>query len=68
MPLLPGASASLLPNKSSVDDHWVEASMDQAYVPLPPWAVRAGARDTIYHEPKQARPGFLRSTMSCGAP
>lgn len=32
---------------------WLEASMEQLCVPLPPWAVRAGARETIYFDPKQ---------------
>ncbi len=31
---------------------WLEASMEQVCVPLPPWAVRAGARETIYFNPK----------------
>lgn len=30
---------------------WLEASMEQLCVPLPPWSLRAGARETIWHNP-----------------
>eukprot|EP01024_Parvocaulis_polyphysoides_P035722 TRINITY_DN3172_c0_g1_i2.p1 TRINITY_DN3172_c0_g1~~TRINITY_DN3172_c0_g1_i2.p1 ORF type:complete len:555 (-),score=96.10 TRINITY_DN3172_c0_g1_i2:219-1883(-) len=30
-----------------------EASMEQLCIPLPPWAVRAGARETIYFNPAE---------------
>jgi hypothetical protein len=29
----------------------MEASLEQLTTPLPPWATRAGARETIYHDP-----------------
>lgn len=35
----------------------VEASMDQFAIPLPPWAIRAGARQNIYFDPSQVGPG-----------
>lgn len=41
---------------------WMEASMEQLCVPLPPWAIRAGARETIYFDPKQVSAAIV----TCG--
>lgn len=32
---------------------WLEASMEQLCVPLPPWSLRAGARETIWFNPTE---------------
>lgn len=40
----------------------MEASMEQLSIPLPPWAVRAGARSTIYHDPSQV----TAAIVTCG--
>ncbi|MEW5297418.1 MAG: hypothetical protein WDW36_000628 [Sanguina aurantia] len=40
---------------------YLEASMSQEYA-LPPWAVRAGARKTIYHDPAQV----TAAIVTCG--
>ena len=31
--------------------NWMQSSLEQMGVPLPTWAMRAGARETIYHNP-----------------
>ena len=36
--------------QDSAADNW-RVSAVQVCVPLPPWAIRAGARETIYHDP-----------------
>ena len=33
--------------------NWLEASMEQLCVPLPPWSLRAGARETIWYNPAE---------------
>lgn len=40
---------------SGGDGHnsWLEASMEQLCVPLPPWSLRAGARETIWFNPSE---------------
>lgn len=40
---------------SAADGHnsWLEASMEQLCVPLPPWSLRAGARETIWFNPAE---------------
>lgn len=40
---------------SGGDGHsnWLEASMEQLCVPLPPWSLRAGARETIWFNPAE---------------
>lgn len=40
---------------SGGDGHnsWLEASMEQLCVPLPPWSLRAGARETIWFNPTE---------------
>mmetsp|Transcript_34610 Transcript_34610/g.76908 ORF Transcript_34610/g.76908 Transcript_34610/m.76908 type:complete len:538 (-) Transcript_34610:484-2097(-) len=40
----------------------VEASMEQLSIPLPPWAIRAGARKTIYFDPSQV----TAAIVTCG--
>ncbi|KAI8474291.1 MAG: phosphofructokinase family protein [Monoraphidium minutum] len=42
--------------------NWMEASLEQLSTPLPPWAIRAGARDTIYHDPKHT----TAAIVTCG--
>ncbi|KAA6423820.1 MAG: phosphofructokinase family [Trebouxia sp. A1-2] len=39
-----------------------DAADDQVCVPLPPWAVRAGARETIYHDPSTVNAAIV----TCG--
>ncbi len=42
-----------------------ELSMDQLSMPLPPWALRAGARRDIYFDPQQAgRPGRMHNVVT----
>ena len=36
-------------------DQYMEASMEQLCIPLPTWAYRAGARETIYMNPKDTK-------------
>lgn len=45
------AGAGCITSSGATD--WLEASMEQVCVPLPPWAVRAGARETIYFNPAE---------------
>lgn len=40
----------------------LEASMEQLLIPLPPWAVRAGARREIYYDPTQV----TAAIVTCG--
>ncbi|KIZ01731.1 hypothetical protein MNEG_6227 [Monoraphidium neglectum] len=42
--------------------NWMEASLEQLSTPLPPWSIRAGARDTIYHDPKHT----TAAIVTCG--
>eukprot|EP01026_Neomeris_dumetosa_P049004 TRINITY_DN42536_c1_g2_i1.p1 TRINITY_DN42536_c1_g2~~TRINITY_DN42536_c1_g2_i1.p1 ORF type:complete len:564 (+),score=76.93 TRINITY_DN42536_c1_g2_i1:46-1692(+) len=42
--------------------NYMEASLDQACIPLPPWAIRAGARDTIYCDPANV----TAAVVTCG--
>jgi hypothetical protein len=42
--------------------NWMEASLEQLTTPLPPWAVRAGARETIYHDPRHT----TAAIVTCG--
>lgn len=42
--------------------NWMEASLEQLTAPLPPWAVRAGARETIFHDPKHT----TAAIVTCG--
>ncbi|KAI3432447.1 hypothetical protein D9Q98_003998 [Chlorella vulgaris] len=41
---------------------WLEASMEQLCVPLPPWSLRAGARETIWHNPVEVNAAIV----TCG--
>jgi hypothetical protein len=43
-----------VPAPAETSNSYMTASMDQMTIPLPPWAVRAGARREIYFDPKQA--------------
>lgn len=42
--------------------NWMEASLEQLSAPLPPWAIRAGARETIYHDPRHT----TAAIVTCG--
>lgn len=42
--------------------NWMEASLEQLSAPLPPWAIRAGARETIYHDPRNT----TAAIVTCG--
>jgi hypothetical protein len=41
---------------------WLEAELEQVCVPLPPWAIRAGARETIYFNPAEVNVAIV----TCG--
>ncbi|PRW61573.1 phosphofructokinase family [Chlorella sorokiniana] len=49
---------------SGGDGHnsWLEASMEQLCVPLPPWSLRAGARETIWFNPSEVNAAIV----TCG--
>ncbi|KAI8464851.1 MAG: phosphofructokinase family protein [Monoraphidium minutum] len=58
-----GASSNADPaqlNQKGIN--WMEASLEQLTTPLPPWAIRAGARETIYHDPKHT----TAAIVTCG--
>eukprot|EP00877_Chromochloris_zofingiensis_P003270 jgi/Chrzof1/12944/Cz07g13120.t1_PFK2[v5.2] len=59
-----GAAQYFAAPEPDVDPHtnWMEASFEQLSSPLPPWAVRAGARETIYHDPKHT----TAAIVTCG--
>jgi hypothetical protein len=40
----------------------MEASLEQLSAPLPPWAIRAGAREKIYHDPRNT----TAAIVTCG--
>jgi hypothetical protein len=42
--------------------NWMEASLEQLSAPLPPWAIRAGAREKIYHDPRNT----TAAIVTCG--
>ncbi|KAF8067362.1 PFK5 [Scenedesmus sp. PABB004] len=42
--------------------NWMEASLEQLTTPLPPWAIRAGAREVIYHDPRNT----TAAIVTCG--
>jgi len=49
-----GAAANFYGPEDSTNGqpmNWMEASLEQLSSPLPPWAIRAGAREMIYHDP-----------------
>lgn len=52
---------------SGGDGHnsWLEASMEQLCVPLPPWSLRAGARETIWFNPLEVNAASERRGGSC---
>ena len=49
------AGAGCASTMSGNNSDWLEASMEQVCVPLPPWAIRAGARETIYFNPAEVK-------------
>eukprot|EP01025_Chloroclados_australasicus_P013312 TRINITY_DN16286_c0_g2_i1.p1 TRINITY_DN16286_c0_g2~~TRINITY_DN16286_c0_g2_i1.p1 ORF type:complete len:567 (+),score=69.84 TRINITY_DN16286_c0_g2_i1:62-1702(+) len=59
-----GAScqSTVLNIDGSVKMNYMQASFDQACMPLPPWAIRAGARETIYFNPKEVNAAIV----TCG--
>lgn len=50
-----------LPDKSSVDESIIPRE-DIINIELPPWAIRAGARRTIYHDPRNT----IAAIVTCG--
>ena len=48
-----GATSCVGPDGGGVQ--WMEASMEQLCIPLPPYALRAGARETIYFNPLESK-------------
>jgi len=53
-----------LPHGGEGGANWMETSMEAAFegAPLPPWALRAGARETIYHDPAHV----TAAIVTCG--
>lgn len=47
------AGAKCISSDDGNGDRWLEASMEQLCVPLPPWGLRAGARETIWFNPAE---------------
>lgn len=41
------------PTNGNGNSTWLEASVESLCVPLPAWAMRAGARETIYFNPAE---------------
>ena len=56
------AGASCLGGEPGSDTDLFASGLDQVCVPLPPWALRAGARETIYHNPASA----TAAIVTCG--
>jgi hypothetical protein len=56
------ANAEIEGNGDGQHINWMEASLEQLTTPLPPWAVRAGARETIYHDPRHT----TAAIVTCG--
>lgn len=56
--ILPTADDDVM---SSIDEGVVPRE-DIEYINLPPWAIRAGARRTIYHDPKTT----VAAVVTCG--
>ncbi|KIZ02592.1 hypothetical protein MNEG_5364 [Monoraphidium neglectum] len=58
-----GTSTAVLNDEGTQQSvNWMEASLEQLVTPLPPWAIRAGARATIFHDPKQT----TAAIVTCG--
>lgn len=47
------AGAKCISSEDGGGDRWLEASMEQLCVPLPPWGLRGGARETIWFNPAE---------------
>ncbi|PSC73510.1 phosphofructokinase family [Micractinium conductrix] len=56
------AGAKCITSDDGQSDRWLEASMEQLCVPLPPWALRAGARETIWFNPAEVNAAIV----TCG--
>ncbi|GAB4815012.1 hypothetical protein N2152v2_002058 [Parachlorella kessleri] len=57
-----GATCTAGNGATADEPAWLEASMEQVCMPLPPWAVRAGARETIFWNPKDVHV----AVVTCG--
>jgi 6-phosphofructokinase 1 len=55
---------SQLQQQQAEKQNWMETSMEAAFenAALPPWALRAGARETIYHDPAHV----TAAIVTCG--
>lgn len=53
---------NLAPGSSDSVSTWIEAELEETTVPLPPWAIRAGARETIYYNPAETNAAIV----TCG--
>ena len=66
------AGAKCISSDDGQTSAWLEASMEQLCVPLPPWSLRAGARETIWFNPADVNAASKRAGgragCSCGAP
>jgi 6-phosphofructokinase 1 len=60
----PGAANTADVGADSKRQNWMETSMESAFenAALPPWALRAGARETIYHDPAHV----TAAIVTCG--
>ncbi|KAL4423922.1 hypothetical protein ABPG75_001223 [Micractinium tetrahymenae] len=56
------AGAKCISSDDGGSDRWLEASMEQLCVPLPPWGLRAGARETIWFNPAEVHAAIV----TCG--
>ncbi len=64
------AGAKCISSDDGQGDRWLEASMEQLCVPLPPWALRGGARETIWFNPAEVNaasecPACSKRTQAC---
>ena len=55
------AGAKCISSDDGQTSAWLEASMEQLCVPLPPWSLRAGARETIWFNPAD-----VNAASECG--
>eukprot|EP00891_Asterochloris_glomerata_P002507 jgi/Astpho2/2507/e_gw1.00048.51.1_t len=57
-----GSTSSILDDDGNPKQAEVPLTVVQVCVPLPPWAVRAGARETIWHDPSKVNAAIV----TCG--
>jgi hypothetical protein len=55
------AGAKCISSDDGQTSAWLEASMEQLCVPLPPWSLRAGARETIWFNPADVNAASKRA-------